>query len=216
MFETVKLGGIWQIWNVTCDGSIVVENWHRNMGFFKSPTDEKVRAFISILKAIKPVLSLSTDFSKVVLNSDLKRHPKGFHVFDYVQIQEAGIDINAFLLVSDFRLGSFVVFKGNIFTPQRIVDELDTYPGRPWLKRHLRGQEPAPVEAKDVLEIVIPFRKDVKNNLLKAADESGCDDEQPDMHVLQGQVEHYIDTYCYPDLDLKIPSMLNSKCEGKL
>ncbi|GEM_PF-6781968 len=97
MIQVVKIGGIWQIWNVACDGSIVVENGHRNMGFFKAPTRNRVNALVSALKSIQPVFSLSMDFSRVVLDSSLEQHPNGFHVFDYVQLQEAGIDIGAYV-----------------------------------------------------------------------------------------------------------------------
>ncbi len=205
MLRIVKLGGLWQIWNVTCDGSIIVENGHRNMGFFKKQASKKANALISILKVIKPVFSLSTDFSKVVLDLSLEQNPNGFHVFDYAQLQEASIDINVYLQVIDFRLGSFVVFKGYVFTAERIVDELDTYPGHPFLMRHLRGQTPSPIEPTECFEVIIPSREDVKTELLESSSESRYGDyKQCDQHQLEEQVENYIDTYCYPDLDLKI------------
>lgn len=84
MFGTIKIGGIWQIWNVTCDRSVIVENGHRNMGFFRVPAGKKGKELIYALEVIKPVFSLSRDFSKVVLDLDLRQHPEGFHVFDYV------------------------------------------------------------------------------------------------------------------------------------
>lgn len=205
MFETVKIGGVWQIWNVTCDGSIIVENGHRNMGFFEKPTIKEVKVLINALKAIKPVFSLSTDLSKIILDSGLKKDSKGFHVFDYAQLQEAGIDITDYIQLIDFRLGSFVVFKKSIFTAERIADELDTYPGHPFLMRDLMGQKPAPIEPTGTLAVIIPSREDVKTKLLESARESWDSDyKQCDQHELEKQVENYIDTYCYPDLDLKI------------
>jgi len=45
----------------------------------------------------------------------------------------------------------------------------------------------------------------VKTKLLETAREfwnSGC--EQSDLYNLEEEIEDYIDTYCYPDLDLKI------------
>lgn len=205
MFETAKIGGIWQIWNVTCDKSIIIENGHRNFGFFERPAGKKVKALISLLKTIEPVFSLSVDFSRIALDSDLKQSSDGFHVFDYVQLQEASIDISDYVQITDFRLGSFVVFEKRIFTAERIADELDTYPGRPFLIRHLRGQNPAPIEPAQIFEVVIPSREDVKTKLLETARESWYSDyKQPNQHQLEEQIENYISTFCYPDLDLKI------------
>lgn len=212
MFGTIKIGGIWQIWNVTCDGSIIVENIHRNMGFFKKPACKKVKALIHTLKAIKPAFSLSKDFSEVVLDSNLEKDSNGFHVFDYVQLRDAGMDINSYIQVIDFRLGSFVVFTGNLFTAERIADELDAYPGRLFLIRHLRNRTPAPIELADILEVLIPSSEDVKTKLLEFVRESWDGDyKQCEPHKLEEQVESYIDTYCYPDLDLKLPSPCYSK-----
>jgi hypothetical protein len=205
-FQTVKIGGIWQVWNVTCDGSIIVENGHRNMGFFKIPSGKKVKALINDLKAVKPVFSLSTDSSKVVLDSDLAQEPNGFHVFDYMQLQEAGIDINTYVQGIDFRLGSFVIFKRKIFTAERIADELDTYLGEPFLVRTLINGTPAPIEPTDIFEVIIPSEEDVKIKLLESFREYWCDeDQQCDQNELEEEVEDYIAIYCYPDLNLKIP-----------
>lgn len=96
MLRVLKLGGVWQIWNVTCDRSIVVENCHRNMGFFRTLLCEEAKGLLNVLKSFRPAFSLSDDFTKVVLDSNLEKSPKGFHVFDYFQFQEAGIDINKY------------------------------------------------------------------------------------------------------------------------
>lgn len=206
MFTIAKIGGIWQIWNVTCDGSIIVENAHRNMGFLQKHAGKRVRALVNALKSMKPAFSLSTDFSRAVLDSNLEKDTDGFHVFDYAQLDDAGIDINSFVDVTDFRLGSFVVFEGNIFTADRIADELDVYPGHPFLRRHLKGQKPAMIDLTETSEIGIPSRKDVKNKLLEIARESWCSDyKQCDQYKLEEEIGNYIDTFCYPDLDLKIP-----------
>lgn len=236
MFEAVKIGGVWQIWNVTCDGSVIVENGHRNMGFFERYDVKKVKALINALKKVKPVFSLSRDFSKITLNSDLKQDPDEFHVFDYLQLQEVGIDINIYLQAVDFRLGSFVVFNRKIFTAERLADELDTYPGHPFLIRYLKGQKPAPIELADTFKVVIPSEDVVKNKLLENARESWnsdyreCDEQELEELGLQWdesegefpgkfstfdeyfknseleeQIVDYINIYCYPDLDLKIP-----------
>lgn len=191
MFEAVKIGGIWQIWNVACDGSIIVENGHRNMGFFERYNSKEVEALINILKKIKPVFSLATDFSKITLDSDLKRDPDEFHVFDYMQFQEASIDIRVHLQAVDFRLGSFVVFNRKIFTAERLADELDTYPGHLFLIRYLEDQNPAPIEPADTFKIIIPSEEEVKNKLLESARESWnsdygeCDKEELDEMRLQ-------------------------------
>jgi hypothetical protein len=236
MFEVVKIGGVWQIWNVTCDGSIIVENGHRNMGFFERYGGKEVEALINALKAIKPIFSLGNDFSKITLDSDLKQDPDGFHVFDYLQLQEAGIDINIYIQAIDFRLGSFVVFNRKIFTTERLADELDTYPGHQFQIRYLKGQKPAPIEPADTFKVIIPSEDDVKNKLLESARESWnsdygkCDRQELDEIILQWddsegefpgnfstfdeylknsdleeQIDNYINIYCYPDLDLKIP-----------
>lgn len=206
MFQIVKIGGIWQIWNVTCDGSIIVENGHRNMGFWGEPADRRAKALVKALKSIEPAFSLSTDFSRVVLDSNLERNPSGFHVFDYAQLQDAGIDIRVYVRVADFRLGSFVVFKRNVYTAERIADELDTYPGHPFLTRQLEGQRPAPIELTKTCQIIIPSREDVKNKLLEATRETlHREYKRSDQHELEEEVDNYIDNYCYPDLALKIP-----------
>lgn len=212
MLETLKIGGIWQMWNVACDGSIIVENWHRNMGFFKNYASKEVKTLVNALKSIKPVFSLSADFSTVVLDLDLQRAPSAFHVFDYVRLQDTGIDIRAYFQVTDLRLGSFVVFQGRIFTAERIADELDTYPGHPFLPRHLIGQKPAPIESKEIMKIIIPSREDVKSMLLQAARQS-CygEPEESERHKLEEEVEEYLDIYCYPDLHLKIPVSHHSR-----
>lgn len=205
MLEVVKIGGIWQIWNVTCDGSIIVENGHRNMGFFEKTPGEKLKEFVEALKAIKPVFSLNIDLLKIVIDSDLEQNPNGFHVFDYAQLQKANINIDDYVHVIDFRLGSFVISKRSIFTAERIADELDAYPGHPFLIRHLRGQTPAPVEPTETFKVIIPYPDDVKAKLLESSRESWYGDYgQRNKHKLEEQVENYIDTYCYPDLDLKI------------
>lgn len=207
MLGIVKIGGLWQIWNITCDGSIIVENVHRNMAFFKRPLGKKTRVLVNSLKPIKPVFSLSKDFSRVVLDSDLEQDPSGLHVFDYEQLYDAGIDIKAYLEVIDFRLGSFVVYAGKIFTAERVADELDDYPGRPFIIRHLEGRRPAPIEPADIFDISVPPREDARTKLLEGFEESlGDEYTQIDPHELEGEIEDYIDTYCYPDLDLKIPS----------
>lgn len=237
MFKVAKFGGIWQIWNVTCDRSIIVENGHRNMGFLKKYDGRRLKALISALEAIKPILSFSKDFSKITLNSDLKRNPKGFHVFDYAQLQEVGIDINVYIQVIDFRLGSFVVFNRNLFIAERLADELDTFPGRIFLIRRLEGQNPAPIEPSETFEVTIPFPSDVKSKLLENVRKSwNSDYEQCDPHELgrmrlqwnnskgefpgnfatfdeylensnlEERINNYIDSYCYPDLKLKIPA----------
>lgn len=205
MFEIVKLGGVWQIWNVTCDGSMIVENAHRNMGFLGKHAGRGAKALLNALRAIKPAFSLGTDFSSVVLDSNLEQDANGFHVFDYAQLNDAGIDIGAYVAVIDFRLGSFVVFRGNIFMAERIADELDTYPGNPFLIRDLKGQKPAPIEPADIFKIIIPSPDTVRSKLLEYAQESSYGGyEQPNLHNLE-EVENYVDTYCYPDLALKIP-----------
>jgi hypothetical protein len=237
MFKVAKIGGVWQIWNMTCDGSIIVGNGHRNMGFFERYDGKKVKALINALETIKPIFSLNKDLSKIILESDLKQNPKGFHVFDYVQLQEAGIDISIYIQSIDFRLGSFVVFDGNLFTAERIADELDTYPGHPFLIRYLNGQKPAPIEPSETFEVIIPSLDDVKNKLLESARESWDSDyKQCELHELgemrlqwdddegefpgnfstfdeylensnlEEQINDYINRYCYPDLELKIPS----------
>jgi hypothetical protein len=205
VFEYLKLGGVWQAWNVTCDGSIIVENCHRNMGFFKTLVGREAKALIKVLKRIKPAFSLSKDFTRVVLDSDLEKNPRGFHAFDYLQLWEAGVDINNYVWGVDFRLGSFVVCKGIIFTAVRIVDELDTYPGRQFLCRHLEGQVPAPVDPKSILEIVVPSRKDVRNELLEMNREfMGGKYKRYDQRKLEEEIKAYVDVYCQPSLDLKI------------
>ncbi len=206
MSERLQLKSIWQVWNVTCDGSIIVGNGHRNMGFFRRPIGRKAKTLMHLLKATKPAFSLGEEEAKVVLDSDLRQDPVGFHVFDYMQLNDANIDIKTYLGVIDLRLGSFVIFAGNIFTAERIADELDTYPGRPFLARYLKGAIPAPVEPSDVFEILVPSDEDVKHELLQDAKESlDGDYEQWEPNELEKQIEDYIDTYCYPDLDLKIP-----------
>ena len=208
MFGIAKLGGIWQIWNVTCDRSIIVENGHRNMGFFEKLAGKKAKALVDVLKTIKPAFSLRADFSKIVLDSGLEQNPKGFHVFDYLQLQEAGIDINDYVQFVDFRLGSFVIFKRKIFAAERIVDELDTYPGHPFLIRDLEGQI-------NTFELAIPSRKEAKTKLLELIRETrNSQIEQWDQPELEEQIKDYIDTYCYPDLDLKIPFSCHGKRES--
>jgi len=242
MFKAAKIGGVWQIWNVTCDGSIIVENGHRNMGFFERYDVKKVEALINALKKTKPVFSLSKNFSKIILNSDLKQDPVGSHVFDYLQLQEAGIDIGVPLQAIDSRLGSFVVSNRKIFTAERLADELDTYPGHLFLIRYLKGQKPAPMKSSETFEIIIPQRDDVKNELLESAQESWntdygeCHEQELDEMRLQWddsegefpgnfstfdeylknsdleeQIDNYIDTYCYPELDLKISTLGQNK-----
>jgi len=238
MFKIAKIGGIWQIWNVTCDRSIIVENGHRNMGFLKKYDGRKLKALLSALETIKPIFSFTKDFSKITLDSDLKRSPKGFHVFDYAQLQEVGININVYIQVIDFRLGSFVIFNRNLFIAERLADELDTFPGYTFLIRHLEGQKPVPVEPSEIFEVTIPFPGDVKSKLLENARKSWngnykrCDshglggtrlqrdnsesekfpenfgtfDEYLENSNLEEQINDYIDSYCYPDLKLKIPS----------
>jgi hypothetical protein len=206
VFEFLKIGGVWQAWNVTCDGSIIVENCHRNMGFFQALVGKEAKALIMVLKTIRPVFSLSLDFTKVVLDSDLRNNPKGFHVFDYLQLQEAGVDIRAYFWGVDFRLGSFVVYKEKVFTAVRILDELDTFPGRQFLCRHLEGEKPAPIDPKGILEIIIPSRRDVRNELLVMNHGFiGGEHKQYDRRKLGEEIKDYIDVYCYPSLDLKIP-----------
>ncbi len=97
MISLVKFGGLWQGWNVTCDGSIIVENGHRNMGFYELPSDSRTKLFIERLKFCKPVFSLSRDYSLVVSDSDLRINPNGFHVFDYAQLEDEKIDIRFYI-----------------------------------------------------------------------------------------------------------------------
>lgn len=213
MFEKVKFSGPWQVWNVTCDGSIIVENFHRNMGFFRRQIGREAKAsLLNALKTIKPAFSLSEGPARVVLGSDLEQDPDGFHVFDYVQLDEANIDIKAHVQVIDFRLGSFVVFAKRIFTAERIADELDTYPGRPFLIRYLKDGVPVPIKPENIFGIVVPSDKDVRGELQQDAYESLRDEPgECKPHELEAQVDNYIDTYCYPDLDLKLPAYCCSR-----
>jgi hypothetical protein len=198
MFRIAKVGGIWQIWNVTCDGSIIVENGHRNMGFFERSAGKKAKILTSLLRPVNPVFSLSTNPLGIIFDLDLARAPNGFHVFDYTQLQKAGIDINDYVQINDFRLGSFVVSKGIIFAAERIADELDAYPGRPFLVRDLEGQI-------KTFKLAIPSRKEAKIKLLEIVQETmGGQSEQQNQHELEEQIRDYIETFCYPDLDLKI------------
>jgi hypothetical protein len=206
VFEYLKICGVWQAWNVTCDGSIIVENFHRNMGFFKMLVGKEAKGLVRRLKTIRPVFSLSWDFTNVVLDAGLEDNPQWFHVFDYLQLQEAGVDISNYVWGIDFRLGSFVVYKGRIFAAVRILDELDTFPGRQFLCRHLEGQKPAPIDPKGIFEIVVPSRKDVISELLVMNKGfMGGKYQRYDRRKLWKEIEDYVDTYCYPDLDLKIP-----------
>lgn len=210
VFEYLKIGGVWQAWNVTCDGSIIVENCHRNMGFFKTLVRREAKALINVLKGIRPAFSLNEDFTKVVLDSDLEKNPQRFHAFDYLQLQEASININNYVRGIDFRPGSLVVFKGNIFTGVRIVDELDTYPGRTFLYRQLKGQRPAPIDPTRILRVVIPSRREVKDELLDMNREfMNTEYEQCGKLALRREIKEYIDVYCFPDLGLKIAA---SRC----
>jgi hypothetical protein len=205
VFKSLKIDGVWQAWNVTCDASIIVENCHRNMGFQKTLVGKEAKPLIKTLKTMSPAFSLNDSFTKVVLDSDLVKSPKGFHVFDYLQLQEAGIDINNYVRGIDFRPGSFVVFKGNIFTGIRIVDELDTYPGRTFLYRQLKGQRPDRIEPTRVFQVITPSRREVENELLDMNREfMGTEYEQCDRLALRREIKDYIDVYCYPNLDLKI------------
>jgi hypothetical protein len=206
MFQYLKVGGVWQAWNVTCDGSIIVENFHRNMGFFKTLVRREAKALINVLKGIRPAFSLNEDFTKVVLDSDLEKNPQRFHVFDYLQLQEERVDIGDYVRDIDFRLGSFVVYREVIFKAVRILDELDTFPGRQFLCRHLEGQKPAPIDPKGIFEIVIPSRKDVRSELLVMNQGFiGGKYQRYDQRKLREEIKDYVDTYCYPSLDLKIP-----------
>jgi hypothetical protein len=140
------------------------------------------------------------------LDLDLAQEPNGFHIFDYMQLQKADIDIKAYMRGIDFRLGSFVVFKGKIFTAERIADELDTYPGEPFLVRSIIDGTPTPIEPMDISGVIIPSEEEIKIRLLESYREYCCDENQQcDQNELEEEVENYIGIYCYPDLDLKIP-----------
>lgn len=224
------------MWNVTCDGSIIVENCHRNTAFLERHCHKKAKALIKVLKAFKPIFSLSRDFSKVTLDSDLQRDPEGLHVFDYTQLHKAHIDVGLYIQVVDFRPGSFVVFNGSIFTGGRVLDELDTYPGNAFLVRCLKNDKAEPIDVSKIFEIRIPCSHDVEGKFLEGARErwemeyikldkdelerkraewDDHDGEFPgkfrsfDEYLknsnLKEQINDYIRTYCYPDVELKIP-----------
>lgn len=99
-----------------------------------------------------------------------------------------------------------MVFKRRVYTGIRIVDELDTYPGRPFLYRYLKRQSPALIEPTNICKITVPSRRMAIHELIKMNQElANRRHGESNLRALKRRIENYVDVYCFPQLDLKIP-----------